>query len=467
MNEDQGHFIIRDNAHPTDKKKIFGMAARLREKIEPDQRPIILPSTDPKAPEIIAACWVAGIPVMPVPDKLSKAQISVIRTKLEPVAIAATEQRAVDFPGLPYIQVGQDTGYGGSGLEQADIPADRAFAYMFTSGSSGEPKLVRLTRANMEAAARASIETLKPAEGSAWILCLPLNHIGGCALIIRCWLHGLKVADFRGADYGRIARAIAQDGNMSLISLVPTQLKRLLDDYPSLRPNAGFRGVLLGGAPSNEELIGRARSAGIPVIKSYGMTETCAHFTMVRPEKAFDSNPLSSGQPIGDNQVEIRDETGMPVKAGVPGLIWLRGGQVVSGYIHPGHANNAFDGQGWLNTGDVGCLNESGELEVQMRSDDIIISGGEKINPAEVEAALHRFEGIRDCAVIGVGDDHWGQKAVAFVVCDDGNFDPEAWKAGLSAALPKYMLPKDFRQVDAIPKTGFGKLQRKKLLEVY
>ncbi|HLR32988.1 MAG TPA: AMP-binding protein, partial [Fodinibius sp.] len=222
-----------------------------------------------------------------------------------------------------------------------------------------------------------------------------------------------------------------------------------------------FKAILLGGGPISESLIDRCFNRGIPIISSYGMTESCAQITanplmtvgdLSRPKK-------SAGRIFSPNEIEIRTAS-RRAQSRESGEIWLRGPQLFDGYLHS-IGNNKFDNKGWFNTGDFGYLNKNNELFVESRRTDLIISGGENIAPIEVEEALERNPQIREAVVIGIADEEWGQKAVALVTvqADRGQIDPKKLKSELSQLEP-FKIPKKIIQVEEIPRSKTGKLLR-------
>src|SRR6185295_3394697 len=276
-------------------------------------------------------------------------------------------------------------------------------AALATSGSSGTPHVVLLSRRAFLAAAAASAGNLGWLPDDRWLLCLPLAHVGGLSVVTRCLLarHPVVLAE---PDSGavsleqRLARAIL-GGRPRLLSLVPTQLSALLQLWPKFELPNHVRVILTGGAAASASLLAACAKRGWPVLTSYGMTETCSQIATQPPSVLQEAG---SGVGCVLPGVELRI---------VGGAIQVRGPTLFSGYLL-GPAES-FDADGWFSTGDLGRWDENGQLHVLGRSDQVIISGGENVAPAEVEAALEACAGVLEACVFPVPDEHWGQLVAA------------------------------------------------------
>jgi O-succinylbenzoic acid--CoA ligase len=258
---------------------------------------------------------------------------------------------------------------------------------------------------------------------------LPLYHVSGLMQLVRSLVTG-----------GRVR---FDDGELSgyCLSLVPTQLQRALQD-PERACKLGAASVIfVGGAPMPEELAERARYLKLPIVPVYGMTETAAMCAAI-PQQDFLTNPEAGAVPIGDTRFRI--------EAG--GRIRIQSGALFSGYQgHPPIDRN----HGYL-SGDVGHLDADGRLYVEGRADRVIISGGEKIDPQEVEHAIGQLAGIDSVLAVGLPDPEWGQKLVAFYT----GVEIEDWKSQLEANLAHYKIPKRMIRVDELPLDAKGKLNK-------
>lgn len=343
---------------------------------------------------------------------------------------------------------------------------DSLFGYFFTSGSTGMPKVVPLKRRQTFFAAQASAENFRPDPNRYWLLCLPLNHIGGISIIFRSLLYHSAIYRMDKFDEHQVRTFLSENRLFQVASLVPTMLVRLLED-PLFQLHLDFKAILLGGGPISLNLITQSAERGIPIIASYGMTETCAQIAanpMLKPSGVY--NPKRSvGMIFRPNEAQIRNpETGSPAPVNDSGLIWLRGPQVFDGYTDKELNKQVFDKDGWYNTGDFGRMNKIGQLFIENRRTDLIVTGGENVNPSEVEKLLLEFPGISEAAVLGIPDAHWGEKIVALLVPANGSKpDTDEIKSYLVKKLSGFKIPKEFYITGSLPKTDTEKLKRGEL----
>jgi O-succinylbenzoic acid--CoA ligase len=307
-----------------------------------------------------------------------------------------------------------------------------------TSGSTGQPKGVQLSAAALRASAAASLARIGAAAGGRWLCCLPGFHVAGLQVLVRSLLAGSAPVVTARAD----AETVAGCG-CGYVSLVPTQLRRLLDDGA---PLASFDAILLGGAAPPPGLLEQARAAGARVITTYGMSETCGGCV-------YDGRPLD----------------GVRLRTGPDGRIGIAGPVLFSGYW-PDSGGLAADADGgrWFWTSDLGRIGADGRLAVRGRADDVINSGGEKVVPGEVENVLGTMAGVRDVVVVGVPDPEWGEAVTAVVVLADGAAPPElSWLRGrVRERLPGYAAPRRLVVVAEIPMLSSGKPDRQALREI-
>lgn len=316
---------------------------------------------------------------------------------------------------------------------------DDTFAVLFTSGTSGEAKKVRLARAAVAAALDGSAARLGWNEEDRWGLFLPPAHIGGLSVLLRCLRAGKTVV--LSGESAALPTVCAME-RVTMLSLVPTQLHRLLE--AGVRLPSAVRVILVGGAPLSSALRQRAEESGYPIFPTYGMTETCA-----QAATALLDEP-GCGQLLGGLEGEIRD-----------GLLWLRGPSLFDGYERRGTLDrSAFDPDGFFCTGDQASFDVDGNLHVLGRLSEMIITGGENVDPAEVEDALLASEAFEAVCVVGVPSEEWGQTVGLVAVLKQG-IAPETTSAlCCAAALPGYARPKLFRVVEALPRTPLGKVKR-------
>lgn len=314
-----------------------------------------------------------------------------------------------------------------------------------TSGTTGRPRLVGLTEAMLAAHAMACRERLRTGPDAVWLACLPLHHAGGATLVDRCLRgHGqLRVLD--GFDVAGVAAALPR---VSHVSLVPVQLARLLD--AGVGPGA-LRCVLLGGDHAAPGLLGRARAAGWPVHPSYGLTEACGQVATARPED-LDEAPGTVGRPLPGVEVRIAADRDRTAAIGAPAGPTAEGRIIVCG--------PTVAAPGWLDTGDLGHLDDAGRLHVTGRAAERIVTGGENVDARGVERVLRGHPDILDACVVGLPDATWGQRVAAAVVARPDAPDDDALRAWCRERLPGHAVPRAWKRVDAVPRTDLGKPRR-------
>ncbi len=361
---------------------------------------------------------------------------------------------------------GASVGRPGGG-EQAAQPVLREAqvqSIIFTSGTTGRPKGVQLSFGNHFWSAVASACRLGVDTEDRWLSCLPLYHVGGLAVVFRSCLYGTAVVLERGFDLDRFQRCLREE-RVTLTSLVPTMLHRLLRSLPAAEWPESLRMVLLGGASAPPELLAATREAGAPVAATYGMTETASQVATSLPADVL-RKPGSVGRPLLFTELRIVDGDGETAPAGEIGEITVRGPQVSGGYFRDPVATDSALREGWLYTGDMGLRDADGDVTVVQRRTDMIVSGGENIYPAEVEAALREHAAVADVCVVGLPDAEWGQRCAAAVQLREGeSVSAEALLAFSRRRLAGYKQPRArfVRFVDALPQTGSGKTARREV----
>jgi O-succinylbenzoic acid--CoA ligase len=341
--------------------------------------------------------------------------------------------------------------------EEREIHPEDPFAFMLTSGSTGASKVVVLSRRAVLASAAASEHNLGLDDQERWLLCLPLSHVAGLSIIVRMLGARRTVVLFAPGTSGLLARMRdlgreLHEQRVTLVSLIPALLARLLDD--GFRPPATLRAVLLGGAGCTPDLAVRARHAHIPLLTSYGLTETGSQIAARRYTDRY--SPLaqrdgcvSSGQPLAGVEMRLVGER-----------IAIRAASMFSGYVDA--ATAAVDPHGWFVTTDRGALGPAGEIYVLGRTDAVIVTGGEKVDPEEVERALRALPEVLDACVFGLSSREFGQRVVAVVVptATTRVITLDQLTVKLSSRLARFKLPQALAIADALPITASGKLDR-------
>jgi O-succinylbenzoic acid--CoA ligase len=380
------------------------------------------------------ACMLAGAAIVPIDLRLSERERTLRRAGAvvsiaggEAFGDAADEHSLEAADGL---HGAADDGGAPGGNASAD---DSVLAVMHTSGTSAEPKAVELTRANFLHSALASAAMLGLDAEERWLCPMPLTHVGGLSIPIRSAIYATTVVLHGRFELDAVLEELMDPGRrITLVSLVPTMLARLLD--AGLKRPPTLRWALLGGGPIAPALLARAAAAGVPVAPTYGMTEACSQIA-------------TFGHPLAGVELGLR---------GPQNEIVVRG-PIVS----PG----ALSDDGWLHTGDVGAFDEHGALAVVGRISETIVTGGENVAPAEVEAVLLEHPAIADAAVYGAPDPQWGERVMAKVVVRNGSAppSPQALRDFCVARLARFKVPKEITFVAELPRTPSGKLLRRAL----
>ncbi len=313
------------------------------------------------------------------------------------------------------------------GIERRDggRPTDAA-VLIATSGSTGRPKIVELSAGALTGSARATLDRIGAAPGDRWLCCLPVNHIAGVQILVRS-----LVAGSSPVVHERFSATAAIESGVQHISVVPTQLRRMLDLDLS-----GFSSILLGGAAAPPDLLDAARAAGGRILTTYGMSETCGGCV-------YDGRPLD----------------GVSVAVGDDGRIRLAGPVLFDGYRSaPELTAAALDGH-WFVTGDLGVIDD-GVLRVRGRADDVINTGGEKVVAGEVEHVLRTHPAVEDVVVVGRPDPEWGELVTAVVV---GTATLDELRAHARISLPAHAAPRAVERLPEIPMLASGKPDRVRL----
>ncbi len=320
-----------------------------------------------------------------------------------------------------------------------------AAVVIHTSGTTGRPRGAVLTRAALAASAAASAANLGWQEDERWLACMPIARVGGLSILTRCLAARRTAVLAPGFDAATLPATLA-DARVTLVSLVPTMLARLLDAHPQWRPPAHLRAVLVGGAEAPAALLQRAAERGVPVVLTYGMTETCSQVVATPYAERFAPEGCGTGRVLPPAELRVVGER-----------IEVRGPMLMAGYLDA----PPLPPDAWFDTGDLGAIDARGCLTVHARRTDLIVTGGENVYPAEVERALERCPGVAAAGVFGVPDGTWGETVAAALVVDPGGAprddELDAW---IRARLAPHKRPRSVCRVERLPQTAAGKLDR-------
>jgi O-succinylbenzoic acid--CoA ligase len=381
---------------------------------------------------LAAAIDGTGPAIMPLDPALPRSRLNELIEAFAPTSSETAEGRQRLAPARP-------GGIAGPGV------AEDVAVVLATSGSTGPPKGAELSAASLLASARASLDRLGAEAGQRWLCCLPVHHISGLGVLVRSLVSGSMPRVAARLDADELARAVA-DG-CRYASLVPTQLRRLLEASPAgASPPVGeLHAILLGGAAIPVGLTAAASAAGARVVTTYGMTETCGGCV-------YDGVPLD----------------GVRVASRSDGRVKVAGPVLFSGYRLASDLTRSVFEDGWFITSDLGGPGPDGRLVLRGRADDVINSGGEKVVAAEVEAAVRGCQGVRDAVVVGIADPEWGERVTALVVPADLAAPPslEQLRRQVRGLLPRYAAPQAVVHVAEIPMLASGKPDRLLLRQI-
>mgnify|MGYP003488481340 FL=1 len=428
--------------------------------IDHGTRIAILAPSHPQLIMTIHACWQLGCEVVLLNERLSDEELAYQISDAQPTLVLVKEsykERIGTNKVLTLEELSKITSFP-INIED-EWPLSRTMSIMYTSGTTGRPKGVRQTVLNHTTNATASAFNMGIQTDDVWLCTMPIFHISGLSILIRSVLYGMEVKLYSKFDVVRVVDDLV-NGSVTRISVVSVMLERLLRELDERDVNVSPRllTMLVGGGPVPSHYLERAIARGIPILQTYGMTETASQTATLAPEDA--ARKLgSSGKPLYLSFIRI-DQTNKPFEEGE---ICIRGGHVTPGYIGQYELTPSQD-KGGLFTGDVGYLDDEGYLFVVDRRSDLIISGGENIYPAEVESAILQHPMIREAGVCGVDDEAWGQVPVAFIV-SDGEISLDSLREFLQSKLASYKVPKKLYHVKAMPRNASNKLLRRELRE--
>lgn len=326
-------------------------------------------------------------------------------------------------------------------------PEDDA-TIIFTSGTSAVPKGAVHTFANHYYSALGSNDNIKLVPSHRWILSLPLYHIGGLAIIFRTLISGAALVI---PDANESLEDSINKYNVTHISLVPTQLKRLLGSKADI---SSLKAVLLGGDTVPPTLIKKGLDLGLPLYTSYGLTEMGSQVTTTQPDDSF-GKLKTSGRPLKYRELKIGDGSEILVK----------GKTLLKKYTDN---QEPFDNKGWFHTGDIGSIDKDGSLSVIGRKNNMFISGGENIHPEQIENSLKQIKQIDEAIIVPVDDIEFGQRPAAFIKSNDPDFDFDSIDLQIEKfkrPVKYFKWPKDYEQKGIKPDRVYftnlaGKLQK-------
>ena len=332
---------------------------------------------------------------------------------------------------------------------------DDVAVILFTSGSSGKPKGVEISNSNLYESYLNITAEYSFTSKDRFLVSLPFYHIGGFSVITRSILSGGTLIIPNSLKSNVIADSL-QKYDPTVISLVPTMLKRLMEK--DIQPNKNMRLAFIGGGPSDDSLVTEAINLGWPFVKVYGSTETCSMVSGVSGQ-ILKEKPASGGKAFNNVEMKIFNDLYQEAKPLEVGEIVVKSKSVARGYFKNSELwNDKFHGEYYL-TGDSGYIDKDGYLFVVSRRTDLIISGGENIDPLEIETILNDHPAVNETIVFPISNMDWGQIPIAVVSISDGEkLNEKEILDYLKNHISSYKLPRKIYIIEKLPKTDLGKI---------
>lgn len=421
-------------------------------------------------PEVVAlmfGCSLAGVSYVPVNYRWTDDQINAALSRITPVAVvtdAACAARVREAPGVVRIGEPGDAAAGAVAAEEA--PA----VLLFTSGTSGPPKVAVLRNQNLVSYVLGTVEFLNAGPDEAILVAVPPYHIAAVSSVLTSVYAGRRMVQLP-AFTPQAWVEVARRERVTQAMVVPTMLSRILDIIEESGEGLpALRHLSYGGGRMPVAVVARAMALlpHVDLVNAYGLTETSSTIALLDPDdhRAANADPRlrarlgSVGRPVPTVEIQVRDDRGAALQAGVAGEIWVRGDQVSGEYL----SHTATDPDGWYPTRDHGFLDEDGYLFVQGRADDVIVRGGENLSPTEIEDRLLEHPTVAEAAVVGAPDQEWGERVAAFVVPTAGaTVDRDVLRDWVRQALRSAKVPAVIHVRDALPYNETGKLLRRDL----
>jgi o-succinylbenzoate---CoA ligase len=426
--------------------------------------PILIDNSPNFIISVLSLWMIEAIPV-PINLKLSAPEIEELLKflKCQYVLIDELFKEKINLSDIKQIELS----FLNEGSEKSEtdfsFAANRTAVIMFTSGSSGKPKAVELSFSNLIHSAIIGNKYLNQTTDDRWLASLPFYHIGGFSIIFRALIFGTAIIFPADLKIKSLHSSI-QSFNPSLISLVSSQMSELLNN--NIHPNRDLRHVLLGGGFIDLSIIKKALTKGWKVSKVYGSTETSSFVTILSQEE-YKLKPESAGKAIPPNQIFIYDELKNELINNTEGEIVIKSPAIMQGYWNGEEATKQKLKNDLYYTGDMGYKDTDGFLYVVNRRSDLIVTGGENVNPIEIEEMILKYPKVKEVCVFGIDDAKWGQNiAAAIVPKPNEKFSLEDLKDFLKDKIASFKIPKEIYFVDELPKTELGKIKRETIREI-
>ena len=409
--------------------------------------------------EHLIAIWLEGLIPVPLNYQLKEKQIKEMLESIDcNLALVDTEFKK-EFNSICNSVLSFDELETKNSTQE--IKRNETALVLFTSGSTSFPKAVSLSHNNFESHFSSANFEFLFSQADNWLTSLPFYHIGGFAIIMRALFSKAKLSLIDNFKIDAIIDSLIKY-NPSHISIVPTQLFYLVKN--NIQPNTNHKIMFLGGGPCDEKLLKSALQLGWNIVKVYGSTETCSMVSSVNL-RTFPNKLNSSGRMFSGNRIKIISSTGKILDQSESGEIVISSSAIAKGYLN---SDNSAFGMNQYSTKDLGFIDEDGFLYIEMRREDLIVTGGENVNPAEIEMIVKKnLKYVDDCKVFGINDLKWGQRICAAVKSTDKDLDETQIREQLKALLPSFKIPKSIKILKEFPTNDMGKLNVNELKNLF
>lgn len=418
--------------------------------------------------DLLFGCARLGAILVPLNFRLVEAELSIQIADSDPAVLFAADGFASTLQaasgGRPVHDLDADP-FAADGVDpdipDCAVPSDADVLMVYTSGTTGKPKGALLSHRALLATVHNGVHHQELTDADLVVAPLPTFHVGGLNIQTLPALYvGAQVLLLARFDPEAVLDVISEHRPTQGL-LVPTMLAAVAASPRFASTDlSSLRGICTGSSVVPESLILTYERRGVPVGQVYGATETGPTSVVLRYGEAA-ARPRSCGRAALHTEVRVVDSAGRDVPEGADGEIWLRGPNMFSGYWNNPEATEAAFSDGWYRTGDIGHLDTDGYCYISDRLKDVVISGGENIYPAELEAVLSEHPAIAEVAVIARPDDHWGEVPMAVVVPTDGEtLTVDELREWCTGRLAPYKHPRGLRLVPSLPRTALGKVQK-------
>ena len=429
----------------------------------------------PAMPVAIFAAGLLGKPFAPLNYRLPDTDLRKLLARTAPSVAVVDDEMIARLGDCPGVTVVSRSAFEAACREISEVELPYVEpdigVLLFTSGTTGEPKAAILRHANLTSYVISTVEFLGSDEDEAALVSVPPYHIAGISAVLTGVYGGRRIVHLEAFTPETWVEAATME-QITHAMVVPTMLGRILDILEER--GAGLphlKALSYGGGRMPQPVIERALRLlpTVDFVNAYGLTETSSTVAVLSPDdhraaitstdEAVRRRLGSVGRPLPTLELEIRGPEGQVMPAGQSGEIYVRGEQVSGEYTH----KKVVQDDGWFATNDGGWMDEAGYLFVEGRLDDVIVRGGENISPGEIEDVLREHPNVADVAVLGVPDDHWGERVACVVVCKDGQPSVDDLAAWVKTRLRSTKTPELWSFRDALPYNDTGKLLRRQL----